>query len=580
MTDQRKDIYLRLIIPIVGLSVLLSFFFAQVISYSRNTPQVHLKWVSFKWLIRPVMGSVDSFYSRNLLRRNRLNLHEWYGHNEVLLNRIFQIGLARFQLFMGHNGYVIVLFNKTNRSFSGIRLSRDPRFPNIFFRADREGRFLSREPIRNLSLSGEWHKVEIRFEQDSLALRCDGNAVQSFRDPSLSAQVFGFGSGRNVVLIDDVEVYDSSGHLVIRENFRNHCTDWYALSIFLVFLVVLSGLLIVFSSDRKAGLFKILNLEICVLLILALYYGFDYYHWSGTYHYRKLRPWQRVAGEDTLESIEKARISLFSEFPFHDFCLPKYTSPFFIRVIEFLELDPPWEGRIPNLVVIRSGSQDPTGDVIPDNRDEIQSYISRFPFHDEKRILFLGSSQTRGSGATFRRDRIVNHVFDNLNRYFGQNSMIVINASESATDSHELLERCRNHLYLFRPDLVVVNLSNNDPGDTFREGLQSLTEWAELLNARMIFILEANSLEADSAHLIRNHAILKKLAEGKHIPILDLHGYLLRKDVYDSGLLWWDSVHMSSYGQRLTGDFIGEGIFKYKSLLLRSKVPDRNTSVP
>jgi hypothetical protein len=39
-------------------------------------------------------------------------------------------------------------------------------------------------------------------------------------------------------------------------------------------------------------------------------------------------------------------------------------------------------------------------------------------------------------------------------------------------------------------------------------------------------------------------------------PVFDLYSYLNSDDVYDSGFLWWDSVHLSSYGQDLAAQWL------------------------
>jgi len=120
------------------------------------------------------------------------------------------------------------------------------------------------------------------------------------------------------------------------------------------------------------------------------------------------------------------------------------------------------------------------------------------------------------------------------------------------------LSSCKDHLYLFRPDLIILDLSNNDDARSFDKGLRSLLEWTGSIHSKTLFILEANSPEVDK---IRDrHAIMRNISTQYHVPLLDLNGYLTSDGVYDSGFLWWDHVHLTSYGQELAAEFIAKGI--------------------
>src|SRR5438552_18281835 len=94
------------------------------------------------------------------------------------------------------------------------------------FQARTDGRFLLRKPIQNLVLSQGWHACRMTFEGKSLVVECDGLVRGKFPVEPLRQQVIGFRSGNNVAIVGNVEVWDSNGKLVQRENFRNHRTGW------------------------------------------------------------------------------------------------------------------------------------------------------------------------------------------------------------------------------------------------------------------------------------------------------------------------------------------------------------------
>ena len=544
------------------LSAVAALILTEVVGYSRNILLLHPEWISSKRLLaNPPMGGIEAYFSRNILYRNRLNLHAWHGFNEILLNRVFSLGLLRFKFFLGDNGYLNIVFNKNKDSFCGVRLSRHPKFPSMFFQASTDGKFLLRKPIQNLVVSQGWHASRMTLEGKSLVVECDGVVKGKFSVEPLRQQVIGFRSGNNVAIVDDVEVSDSDGKLVQRENFRNHRTGW--LFYFTVFasLLSLNALIFHFFRNRRTALFSLISLELFLIFVLFIYGSLDYYFWSAGYRY-KGRTWGTVRvlnSNDTLRDAilpERLRVLFFTRFPFYD---PEYTqsmsySP--VELIRFLQI--PSVAKYEHITVIRNDSGAVRMDDVMDNRPDIQSYLAENPFRQGPRILFLGTSQMWGSGAVSPNERIAAKVSSLLNSGASGGNIYVINASKRGSNSFELLSSCKDHLYLFRPDLVILDLSNNDDARSFDKGLLSLLEWTRSIHSKSLFILEPNSPEVDK---IRDkHAIMRNISTQYHVPLLDLNGYLASESVYDSGFLWWDLVHLTSYGQELAAEFIAKGI--------------------
>jgi lysophospholipase L1-like esterase len=112
---------------------------------------------------------------------------------------------------------------------------------------------------------------------------------------------------------------------------------------------------------------------------------------------------------------------------------------------------------------------------------------------------------------------------------------------------------------LFEPNLVVMNLSNNDAVKKFDRRLVSLLKQNEKLGALSLFVLEGNSIEHTGEKMPLKHDMMARVAEKFDIPLLDLHGRLSDADIYDTGFLWWDRAHMTSYGQSIAAEFIAQG---------------------
>ena len=544
------------------LSAVAALILTEVVGYSRNTLLLHPEWISSKRLLaNPPMGGIEASFSRNILYRNRLNLHAWHGFNEILLNRVFSLGLLRFKFFLGDNAYLNIVFNKNKDSFCGVRLSGNPKFPSMFFQARTDGKFLLRKPIQNLVVSRGWHDSRMRWEGKSLVLECDGVVREKFSVEALRQQVIGFRSGSNVAIVDDVEVWDSDGKLVQRENFRNHRTGWLFYFTAFASLLSLNALIFHFCRNRQTALFSLISLEFFLIFVLFIYGCFDYYFWSAGYRY-KGRTWGTVrvlSSNDTLSHAllpERLRVLFFTHFPFYD---PEYThsmsySP--VELIRFLQI--PSVAKYEHITVLRNDSGALRMDDVIDNGPDIQSYLAENPFRHGTRILFLGTSQMWGSGAASPNERIAAKVSFLLNSGTSGRNIYVINASKRGSNSFDLSSSCKDHLYLFRPDLVILDLSNNDDARWFDKGLLSLLEWTRSIHSKTLFVLEPNSPEVDK---IRDkHAIMRNISREYHVPLLDLNGYLASDTVYDSGFLWWDLVHLSSYGQELAAEFIAKGI--------------------
>src|SRR5207237_7730118 len=115
------------------LSAVAALILTEVVGYSRNTLLLHPEWSSSKRLFaNPPMGANEAYFSRNILYRNSLNLHAWHGFNEILLNRLFSLGLLRFKFFLGDNAYLNIVFNTYQDYFCAFRFSRNPRFTSMF----------------------------------------------------------------------------------------------------------------------------------------------------------------------------------------------------------------------------------------------------------------------------------------------------------------------------------------------------------------------------------------------------------------------------------------------------------------
>ena len=48
------------------------------------------------------------------------------------------------------------------------------------------------------------------------------------------------------------------------------------------------------------------------------------------------------------------------------------------------------------------------------------------------------------------------------------------------------------------------------------------------------------------------------MAADHEVPVIDLHGYLVERK--DAGFIWWDFVHLTTFGQRLVADKLADDL--------------------
>jgi lysophospholipase L1-like esterase len=175
------------------------------------------------------------------------------------------------------------------------------------------------------------------------------------------------------------------------------------------------------------------------------------------------------------------------------------------------------------------------------------------------RLLVLGASQTWGAGAGTEEETWVRRLEATLNATKREWERIeCVNGGVSGFLAGDVLEMLRKDLAGFGASAALVNLSSND-ADTarFRRDLTALAR--ELANRRVptVFTLEPNSPEgrpsdSDRGDLAAKHAIVRSVAAAHAIPVVDLQAHLAERR--DAGLVWWDFVHLTAFGQRLVAD--------------------------
>jgi lysophospholipase L1-like esterase len=181
------------------------------------------------------------------------------------------------------------------------------------------------------------------------------------------------------------------------------------------------------------------------------------------------------------------------------------------------------------------------------------------------RVLFVGSSQTLGAGAKDLEDsffvRVRHYLSDAIAPKF---HLEAVNLSVSSYRAEELLPDFKSLYRDFPPDLVVINLSFNDRRSTeiFFDAMKGFLDFNGAAGIKTILLEEAYSVEGfrvetDSPQgIVANHQVLRRLGRKYGVPVLPLHDFLSESARLANGTLWWDQVHLTSYGQELTAAWL------------------------
>ncbi|MDD2752130.1 MAG: GDSL-type esterase/lipase family protein [Candidatus Omnitrophica bacterium] len=500
----RKQIKLLFLIILIAFS---SFFAAQIFSARNNSLYNNKNWIVTKTrLENAVMGAYGFFGSSNVLAGNRLDLGKWFGFQEVIYKGALDVEEAEFNFFLTNDSYLVFIFNKNAQGFSGIRISANRLFKSMYFTAQDSGRFVDSQIIDIGYLQPRvWNHGKIVFANNNFSFYLNGKLIQNFKTQLLKRQHIGFRSGMHTALVDNISFRTKNPSQIIRDRFNPR--DSGAFFIYC--------LMIVLAINLFAGLFlhMIRKDAVTFLAIFNIY----------------------------------PAIFLFIYFQAYSFyLLPRYPdSDGFIRYMpkEFRDQETEyWINSTESFI-----------------RKEISDKYGSENTQGVFRILFIGTSQTWGAGASRASKTFVSMLEDRLNESRGQGARYeCINTAISGLDSSKLLDLYNREWIMLKPKIAVINLSSNDlDAATFAANLEKFIKLNNMHGIKTVFLFEANSIEYYPS-VLPLHKIMAEVAKKNGIVTIDLHSFLLKN--YDRGFLWWDYVHLTDFGQELTAEYLYEAL--------------------
>ncbi len=465
-------------------------------------------WIPTKCtLSRYVMCSEGYLKGPQPLHAWRLNLGAWHGFQEVIHKRRTSPAEVQFKFLMPKSSYFYFIFNKDDSGFSGIRINAGGSNEGIFFNALDNGKFTRVESYPNGNVkAGAWNDCLVEFSTAGVALRINGRFVQSFDDHPKETQSLGFRGSSANVLIDDVKIFTADNSGPIKESFCNlRQITTAALSVFLA--AILGTVLLAlfpYLKNPRATCFAVTLFHLNFLVFSLLFFAANFYL-TGRYPQENSFLYQQLHRSSSRDWIEKT-------------------------VEEINE-------HIPNMPKEKA----------------VQA---------TKRVILLGSSQAWGSGAKTEEETIARRLEHFLNeKGGGEMRYECTNAGISSVESTFLLERYKSSWTSPAPYAAVIILSNNDKKNVeqFRTNLRKFADINKSLSIKTVFVLEASSPEYPNDELASAHIAMEQVGNENGILTLDAHAHLKAKQ--NEGILWWDYIHLTAFGQDLLARYIHDHAF-------------------
>ncbi len=498
-----------LLVIMLGFALVQGLLLSQTGLLVCNTLQRNGNWISTKTTIQKgLMGTYTFLSEPQTLARRRLDLSAWFGFQEIFRATPLPVRSLSCAYALDENAYLCLLYDKTADRVRGVRLSLNPVFPSAAFMADAAGKFLHIEPLPLPPVSpGTWHRVGLHFAPEGTALSLDGTAAATLPAPDSPVRHIGFRGGERQALVDDVVIALDDG-TTIREDFGPGLRIWGYL------LLVGTGIAAVFQAllalvlgrlspgDARLRAFRLLLANLVLTVILAGVFAYVY-----------------VSVQQYPSASEKNQ-----------------------------EDETIWIDHTEEAVL-----------------SEIQQRYGTPPPPDVRRILFLGSSQTWGAGATLPEETFVARTEQLLNEAQPDKPgaglrFECINGGVSGALSVRILRYLDKNWRDLCAHVAVIVLGNNDvkkPQD-FGPNLEKIILALKARNIAPMLVLEPNSIEHADPLLSANHETMRALAAQYGLALVDMQAWLGER--HDQGFLWWDFVHLTSYGQELAAQRLVEAL--------------------
>lgn len=512
----------------------------EIILYSENNLYRHPQWIAAKRMLEfTVVGTDEFLIARASLAQNELHLGSWWGFQGLTYRKQLTPQKINIRATLTKNSYLYVLFGDPLHQ-SGLRISNNADKSTAYIAASAQGEIFE-EKILNGQITEGPHDIQFEWSPGKIQISLDQKLL--YESNSFPQQgLLTLRNGREDVRIKSVQIEERNG-IFHDENFRNSQGRIQVLALVCaLFLIV--GVLLCLKKDKKMVLLTYLTILITAGVIGGSFYLFDFY-----------------IGSSVQQTILTKSLHQGSPLESHAYEVARYN---FFRVISsWVGISPVTQDEIFRLGYPKRRYSE--GPLYCDSAgcralEPDQAPVVIHAPKKDPRILFIGTSQTVGAGA----DTIHQTFFALIHNYMQNHystSLQSMNMAISGSRSEELIRKYHEFYQPFAPDVVVINLGFNDRPKQLRANLPAFIKDLHSEGKLVLLVEEATTPEDPMDHS-EAHQILEKVSKEQNAPLLRLHEYLKDPGIAKKGMLWWDPVHMTSFGQKLTADWLGPQILE------------------
>jgi len=494
-------------VVVAALAAVASVPWAWDLACRQNRPDDHPLWTWTKahHRVMPV-GARPMLTGPQCFAGNRANMHIWHGFQEMVLLRPCDPSILCFRAKLSPGAALVVFLDRTrpiprpdDPPQLAVRLSSNPQTPSAWLMVDGEGRFSEKQIFSLKSELTErcWIPFSLCFTGDGITLYQEDTPVSNISRPLSGPRHFAFRGSFSgyFCAVDDINIWDREGNHLLSESFDRR--DLFIFSWPLCFLIFfLPGVGVLYFICRCAAWQIPIIAGLILVQVTLLSTGMAFWYMST-----------RQRGSYPLANPLISRDREFAR-----------------RLIEN-------KSRVVNDRCKQKGVK--------------------------RRIIFLGSSQTFGEGASEPEYAWVSRAHRQLQVQLSCPDLQVINLGIQGAVSSQLGDLYQQVAPVCVPELLCVSLVLNDnhrqTGD-LEQSLERMIRTAESVGARVVLCSEALFPVMYCSERLQTYIeIIRTTAERHGLPYLNL-GTAIGND--DDGLRWWDVVHPTDYGHRLIADAV------------------------
>lgn len=557
-----KNVRLVWLLP-SALLLLAAYFLTAAVLYAENSLFHNGDWVAESANLQLGLAASDDFVqNRFSLAGNVLNLGAFGGYQTLLSRKPYALRKLEIEFSVPEDSYLDLVLSRTAERVEGVRVSRRADLVSAVFRGTPDGGITEARRIELPPDSqSEWRRLSLQWGSSSSGSTLDGVSFDGPLEPPEG--VIGVHSGFRGARVKDIRI-ETRDRKQIYFTFDNQKArvKLFFVNFFLLILLAWGFSSITTRKNPRMKIAAWLAFGLLVTVCSGIWYAFDFFYYS-----RKLYASNKVVRINAVPRLDSAaedlRVSFFRSW--YRLAGVPPISPEEIRKIGYWGREYLW-----GYTYCHSAAGCRPSEV---------AFAVKMPERPKvpiRRLMFFGTSQTMGIGATDFEDSFFYRVHKGVAAGVEKGTILEsLNYSRPAPSSKRLFDGYEKEIMEFQPDLVVVNI----PESAVKGEFQQKMEYVFKLNRRQgistIALAEGESFEVGrAAPLARIRETLETAARRYNVPVLPLNEFLNGSEIINSGNLWWDESHLTSYGQKRVAEWLTPVVLK--GVLARGKARMRN----